>query len=151
MTEREFVAKTAGILVYGHIGLFLYGLFGLATFGRMSLTDVTQTILMGTPVLAIVSVSAFSHIVDGNHSKASPADADPVASKMIFRVCYAFIASLFFTYSLGIFPISGFDADIIRMMVGAIETVLGAYIAVIRDKIFPSPPTPAKPQEPGKE
>ena len=67
MTEREFVAKTAGILVYGHIGLFLYGLFGLATFGRMSLTDVTQTILMGTPVLAIVSVSAFSHIVDGNH------------------------------------------------------------------------------------
>lgn len=136
MNENGLARRLAFILVGGHIILFLFGLI-VAVFGRLTITDSIQMILMGSPLLAVVAVSAFSHILQGRAIQDNGPDVDRGVSIFLQIVVFAFLGALFIIYAMGLFETGNFaNADTIKILVGSVETVLGGYIALIKDKIF---------------
>lgn len=124
------------ILVFGHVALFFFGLI-VAGLGRLQLTDSVQMILMGSPLLAVVALSGFKHTMGRMHIPDGDTPVD--ASISFFYQCIAasFLIALFIVYSMGLFRTENIlSADGIKILVGSVETVLGGYIASIKDKLF---------------
>jgi len=91
-------------------------------------------------VLAIVAFAGFSFIVRNSAVQDTSAKLhDQTAAKLVTFVVIVFLASLFFVYSLALFDTTSTSIDGIKISVGAIETALGGYIGIIKDKLFPSP------------
>jgi hypothetical protein len=138
MTNLQLAKRVAQIVVYGHILLFLYGLVVLLV-GPLGFNNIAQMILMGSPLLALVGISAarFMSSLRGVPDISGPADPD--WARMAQLTTLAFLVALFATYSCGAFQ-SSFSPDVLKFVVGAIETVLGGYLGVNRDALFPDPP-----------
>jgi len=136
MTKLSFARRIASILVIGHLLLFIYGLI-VAGLGRLFASDVAQMVLMGTPLLALISISGFQYVVANmeviDNSEKLP---DSTGPNLIIFVCILFLLSLFFVYSLALFDYSNISVDILKISVGVIETALGGYLAIIKDNIF---------------
>jgi hypothetical protein len=134
MTKLQLAKRIASIVVYGHVLLFVYGLFVMLVSGYDRL-DTFQMILMGSPLLAMVALSAFRFM-----AALPPADttepADPSWSTMSTVVTAAFLIALFATYTVAMFN-TAVEASVLKIIVGAIETVLGGYLGVNRDTLFP--------------
>lgn len=136
MTQLRLSRRLATILVLGHILLFFYGLI-VAAIGRLELTDSVQMILMGSPLLAVVALSGFGHIVGRLTIPPDDPPVDGSVSGLLQFVTLSFIGALFIVYSMGLFRTENLlSADGIKILVGSVETVLGGYIALIKDKLF---------------
>lgn len=136
MTELALSRRLAMILVLGHIALFFFGLL-VAAFGRLQLTDSVQMILMGSPLLAVVALSGFGLIIGTMRIPADDPAVDASVSMFLQFIVSCFIFALFIVYSMGLFRTEHIlNADGIKVLVGLVETVLGGYIASIKDKLF---------------
>ncbi len=134
MTQLELSKRIAAIVVYGHISLFMFGLV-VMLMGPYDRLDTLQMILMGSPLLAAIGLSAFlwmSKLPRDDHS----GNADPSWARMCTMISSTFIVALFATYAIAAFN-NNMDIAILKLVVGAIETVLGTYMGVIRDTLFP--------------
>lgn len=134
MTELALANRLARIVVYGHILLFVLG-FAISFWGTVEAQDARQLILIGSPLLALVSTAAFEYIMRMPAIDNS-ALVNPGRSQMATVVTSVFVLLLFVAYSTAMFhtPLS---ADEIKFSVAAIETALGAYIGTVRDVFFP--------------
>jgi hypothetical protein len=139
MTKLQLAKRIAAIVGYGHIALFAFGLVVMLV-GPYNTADTAQMILMGSPLLAMVGLSAFrfmGNLPDKDTSQA----ADPSWSLMSTIATSAFIAALFAVYGLASLNTS-ISSSVLKFLVGAIETVLGGYLGVNKDLMFPDSKTP---------
>ena len=134
MTKLQLAKRVASIVVYGHILLFLYGLVVMLISGY-DRQDTFQMILMGSPLLAMVALSAYRFMADLPDEDTS-SKVDPAWSTMSVVVTIMFLLALFATYSTAMFNTS-IESSVLKIMTGAIETALGGYLGVNRDTLFP--------------
>jgi uncharacterized membrane protein len=144
LTRVQLAKRVAEIIVYGHLLLLLSGIY--VYFHTPYVREETfQIVLMGSPVLALVTASAFKYlagqVVDTN------VPADPTWARLSIVLSILFIAYFFWTYYLASTD-NPLSIEQIKYLVGGGETVLGAYLGIIRDKLFPEipepPPAPAQ-------
>ena len=138
MTELRLSRQIAQIIVYGHVSLFIYGLVLIPLLTHLPLTDVAHMVLMGSPILALVATSAFKWVIANPQVDDESEAIDSVKVTMMRFVTLAFILSLFFIYSLALFRVPGMGPDTLKTTVGVVETVLGVYLGIIKDALFPS-------------
>lgn len=138
MSKLKFARKLAIVIVVGHILLFMYGL-AVAAFGKFSITNATQMILMGSPLLVLVALAAFRFVVGGlvTVDDETLPQVDSASSKLIMFVAIAFLLALFVAYSMALFQGPTVSADALKISVGVIETALGGYLGIIKDSLFP--------------
>ncbi len=119
---------------------FFYGLV-VAALGRLELTDSIQMILLGSPLFAVVVLSDFSLIIGNLVVAPDGRLVNNSTARFLQTVVYAFIVALFIIYSKGLFRTERvLSPDRVKILTGSVETVLGRYIAAIRDRLF-VPPT----------
>ena len=136
MTELSLSRRLSMMLVFGHIALFFFGLL-VAAFGRLELTDAVQMILMGSPLLAVIALSGFIHMMTNMTIPPDDPTVDLSVARFLQFVVSTFIVALFIVYSMGLFRTEHIlNADSIKILVGSVETVLGGYIASIKDRLF---------------
>jgi hypothetical protein len=136
LTELQLSKRLAEILVYGHLALFIYA-FVVWAFGRFEGEDTAQVILMGSPLLATVSASAYQLIIKGSGGKSDDTPlADPTQIRGTVIPVATFLVLLFMAYSTALVQ-TPIHVDFIKIGVGAIETGLGFYLAAARDRFFP--------------
>jgi hypothetical protein len=135
MTSKLQLAKRiASLVVYGHVLLFVYGLMVMLVSGY-DRVDTFQMILMGSPLLAVIALSAFRFMAAlPTNDTSETADQSWVAMSTIVTALFLF--ALFATYSMAMFNTSA-DSSTLKIIVGAIETVFGGYLGVNRDTLFP--------------
>jgi hypothetical protein len=134
MTKLALAKRIASIVVYGHLLLFAFGLV-IMLISPYNTVDTAQMILMGSPLLAMVGLSAFRFMANlSGVDKTLP--ADEVWARMSTIMTAAFIAALFFTYAVAALDTS-ISVATLKFIVGAIETVLGGYLGIIKDTMFP--------------
>jgi hypothetical protein len=136
MTKLSLAKRIAKIVVYGHIFVFGCGLL-IVLAGPKNLSDTAQMILMGSPLLAMVGLAAFRFVAN-LPIRDETALADGTWIQMSTVLTLVFIGALFLTYAIAAFNTS-ISATTLKFIVGAIETVLGVYLGVIRDTWFPEP------------
>ena len=132
MTEKALSRILAVILVVGHVGLFAYAFIILARGGRADALDTLQIVLTGTPLLAI-AVAAFQTI---NAHGGSSTTAEGTQIFLNIFVCVALIAVMAYFYTELSFY-DGLNTEVVKVAVGVIETAFGAFMAVIRKRLFP--------------
>lgn len=139
MTKLQLAKRIANIVVYGHITLFIFGLviMIISPYDRL---DTLQMILMGSPLLASVGLSAYIFV-----SRIAGPDTTAVQDSswvtMSTVTTMIFILALFATYAAAAFNTT-LPASTLKIMTGAIETVLGVYLGVNRDTLFPEKAPP---------
>jgi|SRR5215510_5221711 len=139
MTKLSLAKRIASIVVYGHILVFAFGLV-VMLIGPYNTSDTAQMILMGSPLLAMVGLSAYRFMANlPNKDETPPADEAWVRMSTITTA--AFILALFATYGVAAFD-TAISVTVLKFIVGAIETVLGAYLGVNRDVLFPEEAKP---------
>ncbi len=122
-------------MIYGHILLFAFGLV-VMLIGPYDEIDTAQMILMGSPLLALVALSAYRFMANLPPGPDPTPAADPAWIQMSTITTAAFLVALFATYAMAAFN-SAISAGLLKLIVGAIETVLGGYLGVNRDSMFP--------------
>ncbi|MGJ5181865.1 hypothetical protein ACQR16_34495 [Bradyrhizobium oligotrophicum] len=134
MTKLQLAKRIAAIVVYGHIFLFAFGLL-ITLVSPYDRADTVQMILMGSPLLAMVGISAYRFM-----SNLPPADttssADPAWVRMSTATTVAFLVALFAAYAAATVN-TAIHVNSLKFIVGAIETILGAYLGINRDVMFP--------------
>src|SRR5262249_39220076 len=98
-------------------------------------SDTAQMILMGSPLLALVGLAAYRFMANLPAIDSTP-QVDPAWSNMSTITTLAFLAALFTTYSMAAVD-TNLTADILKFIVGSIETALGGYLGINRDTLFP--------------
>jgi hypothetical protein len=134
MTRLSLAKRIASIVVYGHIALFGFGLMVMLA-SPYSKSDTAQMMLMGSPLLAMVGLSAYRFMAN-LPSQDETARADEAWVNMSTIASSAFIIALFVAYGVAALNTS-ISITILKFIVGAIETVLGGYLGVSRDVLFP--------------
>lgn len=134
MSELQLSRRLAEIIVYGHGLLFFYALC-IWQFGHLEGADVLQMVLTGSPLLALIGISAFRHVMAGNRADTTP-PTDRTQRQMSQIACAAFIVALALVYTGGLRRVPLLTSDTLQILVGAIETTLGAYLGIIKDKFF---------------
>jgi len=137
MTELQFSIKIAKVLLYGHLALFSFGLILVPAFGKLDYIDIFQVFLMGFPMLAVVSLAGFDHVMGERKAPGRGKKVDADVAQMASVVCYSAIAISFVVYLLPIFEIAGMTKDVLKIIIGLVESVLGVYLGKIRDHLFP--------------
>jgi hypothetical protein len=132
-TELDLSRRLAEILVYGH-GLLLVYAVVVWYVGHLEGTDIVQMLLTGTPIMAMAAVAAFTHVMYPPAQDLSP-PAEATQARMSQAVTVAFLVLLFVAYTAG-WARTPIQSDYLKLVVGAIETGLGGYIGIIRDKFF---------------
>lgn len=138
MTERQLTNRAAATVVGGHFVLFSYGVV-IFLFGRMELSDLIVTILISSPVVAMTGLSAIDY-VGQNRGNRCTRQIDRGAGRLIIGVLASFLLLLVGGYSLTFVRTGSrrlVSLSEINILLGLIETVLGAYIARIRNILFP--------------
>ncbi|MET4358339.1 hypothetical protein ABIC08_008316 [Bradyrhizobium sp. RT9b] len=134
MTKLQLAKRVAAIVVYGHVALFAFGLIVMLV-GPYNTADTAQMILMGSPLLAMVGLSAYRFMGNLPDKDTSP-PADSAWCLMSTVTTSAFIVALFAVYTLAALNTS-ISSTVLKFLVGAIETVLGGYLGVNKDLMFP--------------
>jgi hypothetical protein len=134
MTKLQLAKRVAAIVVYGHVALFAFGLIVMLV-GPYNTADTAQMILMGSPLLAMVGLSAYRFMGNLPDKDTSP-PADQAWCLMSTVTTSAFIVALFAVYTLAALNTS-ISSTVLKFLVGAIETVLGGYLGVNKDLMFP--------------
>jgi hypothetical protein len=136
MTKLTLAKTIAAIVVFGHVLLFGFGLY-VMSMSPFEKSDTAQMILMGSPLLAMIALSAYRFI-------ANLPDVDESSRvSFLYVVMSIFVTSAFLIALFVIYDLARRDNDmpvnILKFMVGAVETVLGGYLGVNRDLLFPDP------------
>jgi hypothetical protein len=134
MTKLSLSKRIAAIVVYGHMALFAFGLI-VMLLSPYSKTDTAQMILMGSPLLAMVGLSAY-RFVSSLPPKDETGPADKTWVSMSTNTTAAFIIALFAVYAVAAMN-TAISVTTLKFMVGAIETALGGYLGITRDTLFP--------------
>lgn len=134
MSKLQLAKRIASLVVYGHILLFVYGLIVMLISGYNRL-DTFQMILMGSPLLALVGTSAYRFMAALPDADTT-GPTDPSWVRMSTFTTVIFLAALFATYTAAMFN-TEVEISILKIIVGSIETVLGIYLGINRDTLFP--------------
>ena len=125
--------SVAAIAIFGHISVFAVAL-SLGIFSILRGVDALQTLLMASPVLAVIALSAFSRIMESGH------DADEQVSTLYAIVCIVFpvllIAAIMALFYLFYMQLDGFGLDQLKVSLGAVETFFGVYVGGISKTLF---------------
>jgi len=134
VTKLQLAKRIASIVVYGHILLFAFGLV-IMLISPYDRADTAQMILMGSPLLAMVGISAYRFMANLPDADNTP-KVDRAWERMSTSTTVIFILALFATYATAAFN-TALPINSLKFIVGAIETILGGYLGINRDVMFP--------------
>lgn len=137
MTKTQLAKRISAIVVYGHLAVFIYGLL-IMLVSPYDKSDTFQMILMGSPLLAMVGLSAYRFMAALPMIDLSGA-VDSDWARMATVTTISFLVALFATYTTAAFD-TNINISTLKFIVGAIETILGGYLGVNRDALFPEVP-----------
>ena len=136
MTRRHLSGIVVCIVVFGHVAILAYTAVVLVTgAGVLNAIQIIQIFLVGSPILAVAAYSGVTYLF----SPEPPASQQqPKASGVLVLVTIGIpsllVTALVVTYSIAFFAYR--DLAPISIILGLTETSLGAYIGVIRDRLF---------------
>ena len=136
MTDLKFSIRVARILLYGHLALFCFGLILAMTSPRFDIKDTVHVLLMGFPMLAATALAGMDYILGRRTAVDEGSTVHTEVVQMTQVVCFGAIVLSFVVYALPYFELP-LTVDDMKIVIGVVETVLGAYLAKIRDHLFP--------------
>ncbi len=136
MTDLKFSIRVARILLYGHLALFCFGIILAARNDRFDIKDTVHVLLMGFPMLAATALAGVNHILTRRTAVDEGNPVHPEVVRITQAVCFGAIGLSFIVYALPYFD-SRLTVDDMKIVIGVVETILGAYLAKIRDHLFP--------------
>lgn len=157
--RRELLRSVVStIVIFGHLAVFLAGM-ALGIFSLLNRNDALQTVLMASPILAVIALAAFANIMEN-----SSVSKDNISVKLMYSVvCIVFptvliaiILALFYIFYL---QLDGFGPDQLKITLGGVETFFGVFIGAISKSLFgasqassssESPPSPSSSSSDGK-
>lgn len=139
MRKRDMRFRFGWTILLAHFGTILayIVLGGLYYPTDNKVSDIAQGVLTVAAISSLYGLT-FLKYVTSNTDKIEP-DANVVVEADAYRVQY-FIVCLFSSFLfLGVVVlfIVGFNYENIRVFSGAIDTLFGAYLLVIFDRLFP--------------
>jgi heme/copper-type cytochrome/quinol oxidase subunit 2 len=140
MVDKNIVrSAVAVIVIFGHLGVFVVAL-ALGTFSILRGFDALQTLLMASPILAVVALAAFTFIIDSQNEK----DDTSRVSTLYAILCIVFpiiliglILTLFYLFYL---QLDGFGPEQLKVTLGGIETFFGVFLGAISKALFGTSP-----------
>jgi len=130
-------------VIFGHLAVFAVAL-SLGIFSLLQGVDALQTLLMASPILAVIALTAFTYILDNQESVAD----DSKVSGLFAVLCIAFplilicaILALFYFFYL---QLNKFGPDQLKIALGGVETFFGVFIGSISKTLFGAPVNPTK-------
>ncbi|TPM35524.1 hypothetical protein [Mesorhizobium sp. B2-3-5] len=136
-------ALVSVIVIFGHLLVFLTAM-ALGVFSLLGGVDAMQTLLMASPVLAVIAFGAFSNVIE---NKADPSERTRV-SLMYATICVVFplflvglVLALFWLFYQ---QLDHFGPDQLKITLGGVETFFGVFIGMISKSLFGYAPNSAK-------
>ena len=136
MTELQLRNRVALIVIVGHVAVFAFGLFGLGLFGPLFGSDALQTILMATPILAVIGAAAMKWLAADRRDDPHDEPVDPTFAFVAQFLPVALICFIFLLFIATYFQARGLGPEQLRIYIGYIETFFGVYIGGISDRLF---------------
>jgi hypothetical protein len=139
MIIRSVVRNLVAIIViFGHLIVFIVAL-SLGIFSLLRGLDAIQTIMMASPILAVISTAAFTYVIDDYG-----ASKDDVKVSWIYALlCIVFpvilIAVVLVLFYLFYLQLDHFGPDQLKVTLGAVETFFGIFLGSISKSLFSSP------------
>ena len=135
MTRRHLAGVIVCIVVFGHVAILAYSaVVLLAGIGVLNATEIIQIFLVGSPMLAVVAYSGVNYIFAPQPPRQQQTEVTNVVVVVTIAIPSLLILALFFTYSVAYFWYH--DLTLLSIVLSLIETSLGAYLGVIRDRLF---------------
>jgi hypothetical protein len=129
----------AVIVIFGHLFVFIIAL-GLGIFSLLRGLDAIQTLLMASPILAVISLAAFTQMIDNQGVYV----AETKVSSLYAVLCIAFplilICIIFVLFYLFYLQIGRFGPDQLKVALGAVETFFGVFLGAISKSLFGNAP-----------
>jgi hypothetical protein len=135
MYQGQIRGSVALIVLFGHFLVFLFGLL-LGIFGPLGGVDVTQTLLMASPVLGVIATAALSWVMRGELGIEKGGKVSAVFASVVLFFPISLIGSIFIIFYAVYKQVSGFGPDEMKIALGGIETFFGVYIGGISDTLF---------------
>lgn len=124
-------SQIAVVIFFGHVSLLIIAFF-VYVYGHMDRDEVVQSLLMGSPLLAVTGPAALASI---NKRKPTQKSIQVTAHPLNLYICVIFVIMLFVCYLFGLFPL-GLHSNDIKITIGIIETIFGLYIGVINETVI---------------
>ena len=123
------------IVLFGHVAILAYtGVVLVAGLGVLNPTQIIQIFLVGSPILAVAAYSGLTYILSPD-----PPDSQHQKAAIVMVIVTIGTPSLLIIALLVIYSTAFFwyhNLAYISIILGLIETSLGAYVGVIRDRLF---------------
>jgi hypothetical protein len=142
MYQGQIRSIVAAIILGGHFLVFIAGM-ALGLLGPLRGTDLVQTVLMASPVLALTATAAIRFVLEGQVYIEMGQRVTPIFMAVVIAFPTALIACIFFLFWSIYRQYDGFGPTEFKIGLGAIETFFGAFIGMISDKLFGPLPKPA--------
>jgi hypothetical protein len=128
-------SSVAAIVIFGHLAVFIVAL-ALGIFSILRGFDAIQTLLMASPILAAVALTAFTFVID--HQEGAP--DDPKVSGFYAVLCLIFpsvlIAIIMMLFFLFYLQLDRFGPDELKIALGSVETFFGVFLGAISKSLF---------------
>jgi hypothetical protein len=135
VTDGTIRTTVAGVILLGHFFVFVAGL-GLGLFGPLRGTELVQTVLIASPILAVTATAAIRFILDGQYGRAKGRKVALPFAILVTAFPTALILCIFCLFYASFIQIEGFGPNELKVALGAVETFFGAFIGLISDRLF---------------
>jgi hypothetical protein len=141
LTMLGLSRKIATILVIGHLVIFLVCILLMFLPTNVAKQDILQMALTNGP-LAAISLAAYSYVMRmisrGNNGALLQDNNGAFLTTLIVAV---FLVVEVLLIGLTLVDPAIVTAEDLQTATGIVSTMFGAYLAVIKDTLFPSPPS----------
>jgi len=135
MYQSQIRGSVALLVLVGHVVVFLIGML-LGIFGPLRGVDVVQTLMMACPVLGVTAMSALTYVLANESEPDRGAKVSAIFSFVVLLFPSALLASIVLIFYFVYIQVEGFGPENMKISLGAIETIFGAYLGAISTKLF---------------
>lgn len=136
MISKNIVRNAVAVVViFGHLVVFIVAL-GLGVFSLLRGLDAIQTLLMASPILAVVALAAFSQVMDYSGISVDEGKLSPLYAVLCIAFPVILICIILFMFYLFYLQLDRFGPDQLKVALGGVETFFGVFLGAISKSLF---------------
>ncbi|QND55654.1 hypothetical protein [Mesorhizobium huakuii] len=135
MTLGTLRTVVSVVAIFGHLFVFLVGI-ALGVFSLLSGVDAMQTLLMASPVLAVIAFGAFSNVIANRTGQPAPEKVSGTFALLCVAFPVILISLVLVLFWLFYQQLDHFGPDQLKIALGGVETFFGVYIGMISKSLF---------------
>jgi hypothetical protein len=131
-TVRNSVAV---IVIFGHLAVFIVAL-ALGIFSILRGIDAIQTLLMASPILAVVALTAFTFVIDNQEGTTEQSKVSTLYAALCIIFPLILISIILILFFLFYLQLDKFGVEELKIALGGVETFFGVFLGAISKSLF---------------